>query len=144
MLKSSPHSREAVLHSVAHRLRTPRKSPHLTQHSLPSLSNKPERRLIVALKPPGLWNHRQVYFKNTAFAVRSHCLCGQDAAFPCGPQVVSNNVMTENSIGAVQNASGVLVRAGVSDFVIQGNHIGSDASVTQKYGVEVERGLSTR
>eukprot|EP01043_Picozoa_sp_COSAG02_P044871 COSAG02_NODE_4048_length_5862_cov_18.270692_7_plen_571_part_00 len=60
----------------------------------------------------------------------------------------TNNIIGANSIAGKRVASGVLVKAGVSDFIIQGNHIGDvfdgqDSSNT-KFGVEVEPGLSDR
>merc|ERR1712216_132527 len=51
-----------------------------------------------------------------------------------------NNILGENSLAMHNASSGVHVRAGVSDFIIQGNHIGSIASATHKYGIEVEDG----
>ena len=60
--------------------------------------------------------------------------------------LLSNNVITENSIAARGNASGVLVRANVSDFIVQGNHIGdlAWAGASQRHGVCVEAGGSDR
>ena len=54
--------------------------------------------------------------------------------------------LSNNIIGA--NANGVLVRSGVSDFIIQGNHIGNifkgSGATTQEHGVEIEAGSSNR
>ena len=61
---------------------------------------------------------------------------------------LSNNVIGANSIARPGLASGVLVRAGVSDFILQGNHVGDvfsgQGSSGTRYGVEVERGSSDR
>lgn len=60
----------------------------------------------------------------------------------------TNNIIGACSIAGKSVASGVLVKAGVSDFIIQGNHIGDvfdgqDSSNT-RFGVEIEAGLSDR
>ena len=59
---------------------------------------------------------------------------------------VSNNILTENSIAKRGGASGVLVRANVSDFILSANHIGdlAWAGASQRYGIEVEGGASDR
>ena len=58
---------------------------------------------------------------------------------------LSNNVIGENSLAKHDAVSGVLVRSGVSDFIITSNHIGSLLSKgTQRYGVQIERGASDR
>lgn len=59
---------------------------------------------------------------------------------------ISNNVMTENSIAKSGLASGIVVHSGVSDFIIQGNHIGtlSTTTSTTAHGIDVHRGASDR
>lgn len=59
---------------------------------------------------------------------------------------VSNNVLTENSIAKRGGASGIVVRANVSDFILSANHIGdlAWAGASQRYGIEVQGGASDR
>ena len=60
----------------------------------------------------------------------------------------TNNIIGACSIAGRGVASGVLVKAGVSDFIIQGNHIGDvfdgQNSSNTKFGVEIEAGPSDR
>ena len=62
------------------------------------------------------------------------------------PRCGAHTTLSNNIIGA--NANGVLVRSGVSDFIIQGNHVGNifkgSGSISQKHGVEIEAGSSDR
>ena len=58
----------------------------------------------------------------------------------------SHAVIAHNMIGA--NGNGILVRANVSDFIIQGNHIGAvfkgGVPTSQLHGVEIQSGSSDR
>ena len=60
----------------------------------------------------------------------------------------TNNIIGACSIAGKGVASAVLVRAGVSDFIIQGNHIGDvfdgQGSSNTRFGVQIEPGLSDR
>lgn len=62
--------------------------------------------------------------------------------------LITNNVIGDNSIRAPGLTSGVVVRAGVSDWIVQGNHVGGvfkgQSTSATKYGVEVEAGVSDR
>lgn len=62
--------------------------------------------------------------------------------------LISNNIIGDNSNGASGQSSGILVLAGVSDFVLSANHIGAvfhgQSSSNQKAGVEIEPGESDR
>ena len=62
--------------------------------------------------------------------------------------VISNNVIGACSIAAKGAAPGLLVGAGVSDFIVNGNHIGDvfrgESSAATSYGVEVLSGPSDR
>ena len=55
-------------------------------------------------------------------------------------------VLTNNIIGA--NKIGILVHGGVSDFIIQGNHIGDifkgSGTTSQAHGVQIQAGASDR
>ena len=61
---------------------------------------------------------------------------------------LSNNIVGACSHAEPGKNSGILVRAGVSDFIIQGNHIGDvfrgENTSSTKYGVEVEAGAGDR
>ena len=61
---------------------------------------------------------------------------------------LSNNIVGACSHAEPGKNSGILVRAGVSDFIIQGNHIGDvfrgENTSSTKHGVEVEAGASDR
>uniref|UniRef100_A0A7S2FP30 Right handed beta helix domain-containing protein n=1 Tax=Haptolina brevifila TaxID=156173 RepID=A0A7S2FP30_9EUKA len=59
---------------------------------------------------------------------------------------IGNNIISENSIATPGKASGILVRPGVSDFIIQGNHVGTLTTTTSttRYGIEIQPGASDR
>ena len=60
----------------------------------------------------------------------------------------SNNIIGDNSIAGSNASSAVLVRSGVSDFIVANNHIGAvfnaQQSAQHRYGVEIEAGASDR
>eukprot|EP00040_Diaphanoeca_grandis_P043199 m.267277 g.267277 ORF g.267277 m.267277 type:complete len:487 (-) comp72135_c0_seq1:281-1741(-) len=58
--------------------------------------------------------------------------------------VISNNVITQNSIAAIGQSSGIIIDAGVQGFIISNNHIGGLGSgkAGTKCGIEVTRGAS--
>ena len=60
----------------------------------------------------------------------------------------SNNIIGDNSIAGSNASSAVLVRSGVSDFIVANNHIGAvfnaQQSAQHRYGVEIEAGTSDR
>lgn len=60
----------------------------------------------------------------------------------------SNNIIGACSVAGKGLASGILVKAGVSDFIIQGNHVGDvfdgSTSSNAKFAVEIETGGSDR
>ena len=62
--------------------------------------------------------------------------------------LLSNNVIGDNSIAGHNASSGVLVRSGVSDFIVTANHVGAvfkgQASANTRFGVEIEPGPSDR
>ena len=62
--------------------------------------------------------------------------------------LLSNNIISASSLRQCGAVSGVLVRANVSDFILQGNHIGNvfrgEGEVCTKFGVEIGPGLSDR
>lgn len=62
--------------------------------------------------------------------------------------MLTNNIIGASSIRSPGTRAAVLVRSGVSDFIIQGNHIGnvfrSQSSTGTSWGVQVEPGSSDR
>lgn len=65
--------------------------------------------------------------------------------------MITNNVIGMNNIGR-RNSSGVLIKAGVSDFALHSNHVGvvlmngpnPAARASTRYGIEIEPGSSNR
>jgi len=65
--------------------------------------------------------------------------------------LISNNIISASSIRHCGQYSGLLVRSNVSDFLIQGNHIGNvfggkqaQAIMCTKHGIEIEKGDGDR
>ena len=62
--------------------------------------------------------------------------------------LLSNNIIGDNSIAGANVSSAVLVRSGVSDFIVSSNHIGAvfggETSAKHRFGVEIEAGASDR
>ena len=77
--------------------------------------------------------------------VFGHHLAGVDLAGGAHA-LLSNNIIGCNSIAGPNASSGVIVRAGVSDFIIQGNHVGNvfkgSSAGLQRHGVEIALGAS--
>ena len=67
-------------------------------------------------------------------------------ARPCHA-LLSNNIIGDNSIAGHNATSAVLVRQGVSDFIVTANHAGGvfkgQGSANHRYGVEIEGGTLT-
>jgi len=61
---------------------------------------------------------------------------------------MTNNIIGASSIRNPGSLPAILVRSGVSDFIIQGNHIGDifrgQNLTSTSYGVQVEAGSSDR
>ena len=62
--------------------------------------------------------------------------------------LLSNNMIGDNSIAGPNASSAVVVRAGVSDFILSNNHIGvvfnAEQLAKHRFGIEIEAGSSQR